>query len=175
MTSLLDLINPKIISFAVDAVIGEKNISAPAYLQPLLNVSGGISGLRQNIGLIALAILLIALLAGSCRYAFRVMNFRGQERMLKKAIMEARFKDKIGVREKRIKTENTDALIAEFRDKRGGCVSLARKELRERYKAGTDRYMIAEAFNAATKNDQQWLKWQIRKERYANSSYKKRY
>ena len=83
MTSLLDLINPKIISFAVDAVIGEKNISAPAYLQPLLNVSGGISGLRQNIGLIALAILLIALLAGSCRYAFRVMNFRGQERMLK--------------------------------------------------------------------------------------------
>ena len=98
-----------------------------------------------------------------------------QEIMLKKAIMEARFKDKIGVRERRIKTEDTEALIAEFRDKRGGCVSLARKELRERYKAGTDRYMIAEAFNAATKNDQQWLKWQIRKERYANSSYKKRY
>ena len=98
-----------------------------------------------------------------------------QERMLKEEITKAIFKDKIGKREKRIKTEDTDALIAEFRDKRGGCVSLARKELRERYKAGTDRYMIAEAFNAATKNDQQWLKWQIRKERYANSSYKKRY
>ena len=50
MTSLLDLINPKIISFAVDAVIGEKNISAPAYLQPLLNVSGGISGLIDCVG-----------------------------------------------------------------------------------------------------------------------------
>lgn len=98
-----------------------------------------------------------------------------QERMLKEEITKAIFKDKIGKRERRIKTEDTEALIAEFRDKRGGCVSLARKELRERYKAGTDRYMIAEAFNAATKNDQQWLKWQIRKERYANSSYKKRY
>lgn len=98
-----------------------------------------------------------------------------QERMLKEEITKAIFKDKIGKRERRIKTEDTEALIAEFRDKRGGCVSLARKEHRERYKAGTDRYMIAEAFNAATKNDQQWLKWQIRKERYANSSYKKRY
>ena len=98
-----------------------------------------------------------------------------QERMLKEEITKAIFKDKIGKRERRIKTEDTDALIAEFRDKRGGCVSLARKELRERYKAGTDRYMIAEAFNAATKNDQQWLKWQIRKERYANSSYKRSY
>ncbi|MBQ6161898.1 MAG: hypothetical protein IJK21_04555 [Prevotella sp.] len=98
-----------------------------------------------------------------------------QERILKEEITKAIFKDKIGKREKRIKTEDTDALIAEFRDKRGGCVSLARKELRERYKAGTDRYMIAEAFNAATKNDQQWLKWQIRKERYANSSYKRSY
>lgn len=98
-----------------------------------------------------------------------------QERMLKEEITKAIFKDKIGKRERRIKTEDTEALIAEFRDKRGGCVSLARKELRERYKAGTDRYMIAEAFNAATKNDQQWLKWQIRKERYANSSYKRSY
>ena len=98
-----------------------------------------------------------------------------QERMLKEEITKAIFKDKIGKRERRIKTEDTEALIEEFRDKRGGCVSLARKELRERYKAGTDRYMIAEAFNAATKNDQQWLKWQIRKERYANSSYKRSY
>ena len=98
-----------------------------------------------------------------------------QERMLKEEITKAIFKDKIGKRERRIKTEDTEALIAEFRDKRGGCVSLARKELRERYKAGTDRYMIAEAFNAATKNDQQWLKWQIRKERYANTSFRKTY
>lgn len=49
-----------------------------------------------------------------------------QERMLKEEITKAIFKDKIGKREKRIKTEDTEALIAEFRDKRGGCV--ARKE-----------------------------------------------
>ena len=98
-----------------------------------------------------------------------------QERMLKKAILEARFKDMIGVREKRIKTEDTDALIAEFHDKGGGCVALARKELRERYKAGTDKHKIADVFSTATKSDQQWLRWQIRKERYANTSFRKIY
>lgn len=83
MTSLLDLINPKIISFAVDAVIGESNVSVPSVLEPLMALVGGADGLRNNLGLIAFAILTIALLAGSCRYAFRVMNFKGQERMLK--------------------------------------------------------------------------------------------
>lgn len=98
-----------------------------------------------------------------------------QERMLKEEITKAIFKDKIGKRERRIKTEDTEALIAEFRDKRGGCVSLARKELRERYKADIDKHKIADAFRSATKSDQQWLKWQIRKERYANTSFRKTY
>ncbi|MCR4883870.1 MAG: ABC transporter ATP-binding protein/permease [Clostridiales bacterium] len=83
MTSLLDLINPKIISFTVDAVIGESHVSMPGFLNPLISKVGGEEGLRNNLGMIALAILTIALLAGSCRYAFRVMNFKGQERMLK--------------------------------------------------------------------------------------------
>ena len=96
-----------------------------------------------------------------------------QEKRLKEAIFKTIFKDKVGLRDKRIKTEDTGALIEEFKDKHSGCVSLARRELRERYKAGRDRQLIAMAFNAATKNDQQWVKWQIRKERYANSSYKR--
>ena len=83
LTSLLDLINPKIISFAVDAVIGETDIQVPPVLNPLMDAVGGVAGLRQNIGMIALAILIIAIVAGTCRYIFRMMNFKGQERMLK--------------------------------------------------------------------------------------------
>jgi len=60
-------------------------------------------------------------------------------------------------------------LIEEFQDKQSGNVSLIRKEMRERYKANRDRQKIAIAFNNATKSDQQWVKWQIRKERYGNS------
>ena len=64
---------------------------------------------------------------------------------------------------------DTDALIEEFQDKQSGNVSLIRKEMRERYKANRDRQKIAIAFNNATKSDQQWVKWQIRKERYRDS------
>lgn len=88
---------------------------------------------------------------------------------LKKTVFKVLFADKVGKREERIKTEDTAKLIPEFQDKRGGNVSLARKELRERYKAGKDKMMIARVFNQSTKGDQQWVKWQIRKEQYGNS------
>ncbi len=90
---------------------------------------------------------------------------------LKKEAFNVLFADKIGKREQRIKEMPTDRLIVEFRDKTSGNVSLARKELRERYKTGRDRELIMPAFNMSTKSDQQWLKWQIRKERYGNKRY----
>ena len=90
---------------------------------------------------------------------------------LKKEAFNVLFADKVGKREQRIKEMPTDRLIAEFRDKTSGNVSLARKELRERYKTGRDRELIMPAFNMGTKSDQQWLKWQIRNERYGNKRY----
>ena len=84
----------------------------------------------------------------------------------RKTVFKVLFADKLGKREERIKTEDTAKLILEFQDKKGGNVSLARKELRERYKAGRDKAMIMQVFNQSTKSDQQWVKWQIRKERY---------
>ena len=89
---------------------------------------------------------------------------------LKQTAFKVLFADKVGKREERIKTENTDALILEFQDKKGGNVALARKELRERYKAGRDKQKIAGVFNVSTKSDQQWVKSQIRKERYGDSN-----
>ena len=82
--------------------------------------------------------------------------------------------DQIGKREERIKTEDLDLLIQEFQDKKGGNVALARRELRERYKAGKDKQKIAGVFNVSTKADQQWVKSQIRKEMYgeSNSNYR---
>ena len=42
--------------------------------------------------------------------------------------------------------------------------------MRDRYKAGKDKQLIADAFNHATKSDQQWVKSQIRKEQYGDSN-----
>jgi len=94
------------------------------------------------------------------------------EKRIKQAIFSILFKNQIGKREERVKTEDTDALILEFQDRKGGNVALARKELRERYRAGKNKQKIADAFNLSTKGDQQWVKSQIRKEQHGDSRNK---
>ena len=88
---------------------------------------------------------------------------------LKQTAFKVLFANKVGKREERIKNLDIDALIEEFKDKKSGNVALIRKELRERYKAGKDKQKIAAIFNVSTKSDQQWVKSQIRKERYGDS------
>lgn len=89
---------------------------------------------------------------------------------LKQAVFKVLFADKIGKREERIKNLDIDELIKEFKDKKSGNVALSREELRERFKEGKDKQKIACAFENSTKGDQQWVKSQIRKERYGNSN-----
>ena len=91
-------------------------------------------------------------------------------KILKDEIFRRLFAEQLGKREERIKNLSTEELIEEFRDKKSGNVSLIRKEMRERYKAGKDRQKIAMVFNSATKSDQSWIKWQIRKERYGKTN-----
>ena len=98
-----------------------------------------------------------------------------EDKVFSESVFNTLFKDKVGKREERIKNMPTDELIAEFQDKKSGNVSLIRKEMRDRYKAGKDKQKIAMAFNNATKSDQQWVKWQIRKERYGNPNNNNQY
>lgn len=88
---------------------------------------------------------------------------------LKKTAFQTLFADKVGKREERIRNLPIDDLIEEFKDKNSGNVALIRKELRERYKAGKDKPKIAGIFNISTKSDQQWVKSQVRKERYGET------
>lgn len=87
---------------------------------------------------------------------------------LREAAFKLLFGDKLGKREERIRTMPVEELIAEFQDKKGGNVALARKEMHERYKRnkGDERQKIRQALSAATKADQQWLKSQDRREEY---------
>lgn len=88
---------------------------------------------------------------------------------LRETLFKVLFADKVGKREERIKNLDTDALIEEFQDRKGGNIALIRKELRERYKDGKDKQKIATIFNSSTKSDQQWVKSQIRKEQYGEN------
>ena len=94
----------------------------------------------------------------------------GDKHPLKQTAFKVLFADKVGKREERIRALDIDALIEEFKDKKSGNVALIRKELREGYKAGKDKQKIAGIFNVSTKSDQQWMKSQIRKERYGESN-----
>lgn len=88
----------------------------------------------------------------------------------RESIFNIMFADKIGLREERIRNLDTEALIAEFKDKKGGNVSLCREELKARYEAGRDVDLIAEAFNASNKKDQQWI---IKQEKKSEDGDKK--
>jgi len=83
-----------------------------------------------------------------------------EAKILRESIFNILFKDQIGKREERIRNLETNALIAEFQDRKSGNVSLCRLELRERYQAGRDMEEIAETFNKSGDRDQSWLKKQ---------------
>ena len=92
--------------------------------------------------------------------ALTMNKWTREAKILRESIFNILFKEQIGKREERIKNLETDALIAEFQDRKSGNVSLCRVELRERYQAGKDMQEIAEAFNSSGEKDQTWLKKQ---------------
>ena len=92
------------------------------------------------------------------------------DKIFRESVFNTMFKDKVGKREERIKNLPIDGLIEEFKDRKSGNVALIRKELRDRYKAGKDKSKIVGIFNVSSKSDQQWVRNQVRKERYGGSN-----
>ena len=79
-------------------------------------------------------------------------------KILRESIFNILFKEQIGKREERIKELDIDALIEEFKDKKSGNAALIRKEMQNRYLEDKDCDKIAEAFNASSERDKQWVK-----------------
>ena len=84
LVSFLDMVNPKIISFTVDAVIGEESPNLPGPVLALIERAGGIAALRAHPLWIALAVALVGALAAICRYLFRICNTTGGETFVRK-------------------------------------------------------------------------------------------
>ena len=98
----------------------------------------------------------------------RLFNCKWTKKVLKEAIFNILYMDRIGEREERFREMSTIELINDFEERSKGNVSLIRQELRKRYKEnmGDDRMLIAAAFNRGTKDDKTWITLQIRKEFY---------
>ena len=79
VVSLLEMINPRIISFTVDSVIGDKQAAASGIAAWAVETAGGLSRLKGSPWMLALAVGIVGLCAAAARYGFRVSNARGAE------------------------------------------------------------------------------------------------
>ena len=83
LVSFFDLVNPRIIGYTVDSVLGEEESSLPAFVLAFLNRIGGGAFFRTHLWLISLSVILIALLAALFRFLLHVFLAVGVEKMLK--------------------------------------------------------------------------------------------
>lgn len=79
IVTLLDMANPRIISFTVDSVIGEKPSTLPAFINRLIDGIGGLPFLKAHLGWIAGIVIAIALVRALFRYLWRYYNAKGAE------------------------------------------------------------------------------------------------
>ncbi len=81
---LLDMINPKIIQYTVDTVLGDVESSLPSWLENIIQTAGGVEFIQNHLYYVALAVIVVAILGGVCRYLFRTLNSKGAETLVKR-------------------------------------------------------------------------------------------
>ncbi len=82
--SLLDMINPKLISYTVDTVIGGQETSLTGFLRHVTEHLGDSSDLRQHLWIIPAAVVVVAILANDFRYLNKLTNSVGAEDFVKR-------------------------------------------------------------------------------------------
>ena len=83
LVSWLDMIGPRIISFTVDSVIGNKAPQLPGPFLTFLEHTGGVEALRLHPWRIALIVAAVALAAAICRFLFRFLNRVAAEKFVR--------------------------------------------------------------------------------------------
>ena len=83
LVTTFELINPRIIAYTVDTVIGEENKALPGFLQAIVDGIGGGEYIKSHLYIIALVIITVAVLAVLSRFMFRMFNARGQEKLVR--------------------------------------------------------------------------------------------
>ena len=83
--SFLDMTAPKIIGYMVDSIIGDKTSDLPAALNLLVDRwFGGTAYLHTHLGIVALAVAVIAVLAAVCRYFTNLFDSMGSEKLVQR-------------------------------------------------------------------------------------------
>ena len=83
VTALADMYTPQIIRITIDNVIGKSTENIGAGAQKLIDLAGGLEHIRQNIWIMAAAVMVVALFKVVSQYLFRVYNTKGSETLTK--------------------------------------------------------------------------------------------
>lgn len=78
-----DMLNPQIVRVALDNVIGGQEAELPEFVMSLIEKIGGFEFLKQNLWIMALAIILVAAVKVIGQFCFRVFNTKGSETLVK--------------------------------------------------------------------------------------------
>ena len=83
ITALADMLQPQIIRAAVDCAIGGKEGDFPAFVMKAVDRIGGFAYLGENLWIMALAIVVVAVFQVGSQYSFRVNNTKAAETLVK--------------------------------------------------------------------------------------------
>ena len=83
VTALADMLQPQIIRAAVDCAIGGEEGDFPAFVMAFVDSIGGWAYLGENLWLMALAVIVVAIFQVASQYGFRVYNTKASETLVK--------------------------------------------------------------------------------------------
>jgi len=83
VTALADTVNPQIVRSAVDCIVGNPQDELPGLMNRLVDSLGGFAYLRENLWIMALAVVAVALVQVGSQFAFRVSNTMASETLVK--------------------------------------------------------------------------------------------
>ena len=83
LMALLDLVNPRIVGYTVDSVIGDSTAEIILPLRLLIHALGGSVYLKSHLWMVSLTIIGIAVAAALFRYGFRRLNTTGAETLVR--------------------------------------------------------------------------------------------
>lgn len=83
LSTLLDMVRPKIVEYTVDGILGSSSFALPVILQRWLDSIGGVAFLKANLWAPALAVLVCTGISALLRYFYQLNTVKGSERFVK--------------------------------------------------------------------------------------------
>ncbi len=82
--AVTDAVNPQIIRYAVDTVLGSEKSGLPNFANKLIDRIGGVDMLRENLWMLAVAVMAVATAAAIFRYVQRMSNAKGSQTLVER-------------------------------------------------------------------------------------------